>query len=167
MKIKKLTKGQLIVVIIVAVLLLITIPAGIYCGVNNESPADLINDIVTPDDEQIIAKWQGDKAVSAYEFKDDGSYDSYISTFSIEGIYTINGNKLTLKNQSSGGEVVYKFTIRGNTLTLTLLEENGKKVDEKEETVYKKVDHFNMKSLTDILSDYAEELNEEETTEKE
>ena len=170
MKIKKLSKKQLIAFIIIAVLLVVTVPTGIYCGVKHETPAQVFTQVFT-DEELLINKWQSEKAASAYEFKEDGTYESFISTFSYTGNYKVEGKKLTLFNPNSNGKVVYKYNIdkKGNiyTLTLVLLEQNGVEAEDEEEVVYKQVDHINTKSITDLFSDYANEVKDEKSTEKE
>ena len=165
MEIKKLNKKQIIAIIIVAIVLIVTIPTGIYCTVNKESPADMLTDMFSSED-KLINKWQGEKAVSAYEFKEDGTYDSYVSTFSYSGNYKVEGKKLTLFNPSAGGQVVYKYKINGDKLTLTLIEENGQKPEEEQENEFTRVDHINTKSFTDILGDLAKSKeNADETSE--
>ena len=166
MEIKKLNKKQIIAIIIIAVVLIVTIPTGIYCTVNKESPAQMFTDIFSSED-QLINKWQGEKAVSAYEFKEDGTYDSYVSTFSYSGNYKVEGKKLTLYNPSAGGQVVYKYKINGDKLTLTLLEENGQEPADEQVNEYTRVDHINTKSFTDILSDLAKsQENADESTDE-
>ena len=160
MKIKKLSKRQLIIFIIIAVILLATVPTGIYCGVKKETPAKIFTEMFT-DQEKLINKWQGEKAASAYEFKDDGTYESFISTISFSGNYKVEGNKITLFNPGTSGKVVYKYNISKKdgvqTLTLVLVEENGQAPENAEEVEYKQVDHINTKSFSEILSDYAKE----------
>lgn len=153
--IKKLSKGQLAAVIAAAVVIIALITGGIYCGVNGETPAQLFNDIVKSNDELIIGKWQGEQAINGYEFKDDGTYDNYLSTFSFSGQYEVDGNKLTLRNVSAGSYVTYKFSINGDKLTIELINENGVESEDSEKLVLNKVDHFNMKSFTDVLEDAA------------
>ncbi|MBQ8980918.1 MAG: hypothetical protein IJ077_04830 [Eubacterium sp.] len=169
MKIKKLSKKQLIAFIIVAVLLVVTVPTGIYCGVKHETPAQVVSKMFS-DQDKLINKWQSEKAASAYEFREDGTYESYISTFSFTGNYKVEGKKLTLFNPGSNSQVVYKYDIgkKDNimTLTLVLLEQNGTEAEDKEEVVYKQVDHINTKSITDLFSDYANDIKDEESTEK-
>ena len=121
---------------------------------------------VFTDKDELINKWQGDKAVSAYEFKEDGTYESYISTFSYTGNYQVSGKKLTLTNPGAEGKVVYKYKVKKDELILTLIEENGKEVTDSDEIVFKKVDHINTKSFADILGDLAKEQTTEETTKK-
>ena len=169
MKIKKLSKKQLIVFIIIAVLLVVTVPTGIYCGVKQETPAQVFSQMFT-DEDKLINKWQSEKAASAYEFRDDGTYESYISTFSFTGNYKVEGKKLILFNPGSNGKVVYKYDIgkKGNitTLTLVLLEQNGTKAEDEDEVVYKQVDHINTKSITDLFSVYANDIKEEKSEDK-
>lgn len=54
-------------------------------------------------------------------FYDDGTYDSYLSTVNFTGEYTVKGNKLTLTNPKTSGEVVYKYKVKGKFLPLLLL----------------------------------------------
>lgn len=165
---KKLSKKQIIIIAVVAVFVIVFAAAGIYCAVNDETPAEMFSDMVHTDETLIQAKWQSEEAVSAYEFYEDGTYDNYISTFSFTGEYRIDGNKIILTNPNSNGSVTYKFSINGDTLKMNLVDENGTEPEDKETTIFKKVDHFNMKSFTDILEDAANEKenSEEETTEK-
>ncbi|MBE6817397.1 MAG: hypothetical protein E7520_06830 [Ruminococcaceae bacterium] len=164
MKIKKLSKKQIIIIAVVAVLLIVLVPTGIYCTVNKESPAQMISDVFT-DRDDLINKWQSDKAIAAYEFKEDGTYVSYISTFHYTGNYTVEGKKLILTNPGANGRIVYKYNIKGDTLTLELLEENGEKPEDGEKLTYDKVDHINTKSVTDILGDFAKDKQAESDSE--
>lgn len=163
---KKLSKKQIILIAIIAVLLIVLVPSGIYCGIHKETPADMLSDIFKSDETLIQAKWQTEEKFTAYEFFEDGTYDSYISTFSFTGNYKIEGNKLILSNPNSNSTVTYKFSINGDTMTLSLIDENGTESDEKEKTVLKKVDHINQKSITDMISDIADEITEDETDEQ-
>lgn len=166
MKVKKLSKKQIIIIAVIAVLIIVLVPAGIYCTVNKESPAQMISDVFT-DKDDLINKWQSDKAIAAYEFKEDGTYESFISTFSYTGNYTVEGKKLILTNPGANGRIVYKYNVKGDELTLKLIEENGTEAEDGEELVYKKVDHINTKSFTDILGDFAKELETEDTSDAE
>ena len=163
MKIKKLSKKQLIIIIVVVILLLaLLIPSSIYMIKNEENPIQMVQDIVTPDDEKIIGKWQGEKAANGYEFFSDGSFDSYISTFSYSGEYELDGNRLILTNPGSEGKVIYKFSVNGDHLNLKLLESNGEVPETPEEHTFTKVEHFNMKSPLDLLRDFAEDAQNED-----
>jgi hypothetical protein len=164
MKIKKLSKKQIIIIIVVAVLVLaLIVPSGVYMIRHDENPVQMMQDLTTPDDEQIVAKWQGEKAANGYEFFDDGTYQSYISTFSYDGEYEIDGNRLILTNPESDGKVIYRFSVNGEHLNLTLIESNGEEPEVKEKHTFTKVEHFNMKSPLDILRDFVDEANKSET----
>ncbi len=162
--IKKLSKKQIVLVVIAAIFIVILLSGTIYCAVNGETPAQMITDIVKSNDEQIIGKWENvtTPGLSAYEFYDDGNYDSYLSTFSFQGNYKIEGNKLTLSNPSSNKTVVYKVSIKGDKMVLTLYEEDGEESTELQRNEFERVEHLNMKSITDVLGDLAKE---KETTE--
>ena len=155
-KIKKLNKQQLIGIIVAAVVVIVLAVTGITCAVRDESPSDLAKDIFTSDSQQLMGKWQDEKAATGYEFFEDGSYDSYILGASTRGTFTISGNKLTLR-----GTVVYKYSVTADTLTLTLLDADGKKDENEEVHTYKRVDHFNFKSLTELIQDLADDAEEE------
>lgn len=157
--IKKLSKKQIILVVIVAILIAVLLGGTIYCAVNGETPAQMITDIVKSNDEQIIGKWENvtTPGLSAYEFYEDGNYDSYLSTFSFQGNYKIDGNKLTLSNPSSNKTVVYKVNIKGDKMILTLFEEDGQESTELQKNEFERVEHLNMKSITDVLGDLAKE----------
>ena len=158
---KKLKKGQLISLIVAIVLLAVLVPTAIYCGVNKESPSDMIKDVFTSNQEQLIGNWQSDNGLSAYTFKEDGTYDSYISSFSFTATYICDSSKLTLINSATSDSVVYKYSIHGDRLTLTLLEENGSSSEEKEVYEYKRVDNIKAQSILDYLKDQAESKSEE------
>ena len=134
---------------------------GIYCAVHQESPADMIADMFTSNEKQIIGKWQteDDKgmATGAYEFYDDGTYKSYNALagndYALEGDYTLKGSKLTLKGSKS--TAVYKYSINGQNLSLTLLTIDDVKQEDQDKFVYKSVDHINVPTLIDALSNAA------------
>ena len=140
-------------------LIIVFASSAIYCGVNKETPQQMMTDIFKSNEEQLIGKWQGEKALTAYEFKDDGTYDSYISSFSYTANYVADSSKLTLTNPATAGSVVYKYKIHGDSLTLRLIEENGKEPDEKEVYEYKRVENIHSQSFVDFLKDYADSHN--------
>jgi hypothetical protein len=162
---KKIKKNQIIIIGIIAVLLIILVPSAIYCGVHGENPKEMLTDMFTSNEEQLIGNWQGEKGLTAYSFKEDGTFESYISSFSYTASYVADSSKLTLTNPASAGNVVYKYSIHGDTLTLKLLEEGGKKVEEKEVYEYKKVDTIHSQSFVDFLKDYAAARDSGETDE--
>lgn len=170
--IKKLSKTQLIIVIIVAIFALMFIGGGIYCAVNDETPAEMFTDMFTSNDKQIVGKWQNstNPGISAYEFYDDGTYDSYLSTFAFTGEYKIEGNKITLSNPNTNKSVVYKYSLNGDKLTMKLVEEEGQTAEDEKENEYKRVKYLNMKDIQDIIGDLADsddsENSDEETTEE-
>ncbi len=165
MKLKKIKGYQIAIIVFVVVLIAALISGGIYCSVNDESPQELIHDIVTPDKDQLIGKWQGVKAIAGYEFKEDGSYDSYILGFSTTKLYEINGDKLTLKSNTDNRRVIYEYKIRGDKLYLTLVESEGKEHKDEEAQVYQRVKSFNFKTATEAIQDLADELKESTTAE--
>lgn len=153
---KKFKRNQIIIICVIAVLLIVLVPSAIYCTVNSETPVEMLNDMFTSNEEQLIGNWQGEKGLTAYAFKEDGTYESFISSFSYTANYFADSSKLTLSNAATPGTVVYKYSIHGDTLTLRLIEENGKEPEEKEEYTYKKVDTIHSQSFVDFLKDYAE-----------
>lgn len=160
-KVKKLNKKQIIAIVIAVVLVVFVAIPGIYCAVHQESPADMIADMFTSNEKQIIGKWQteDDKgmATGAYEFYDDGTYKSYNALagndYALEGDYTLKGSKLTLKGSKS--TAVYKYSINGQNLSLTLLTIDDVKQEDQDKFVYKSVDHINVPTLIDALSNAA------------
>ena len=160
-KFKKLKRGQIIAIIVAVVLLAAIIPTAIYCGVNKETPNDLIKDVFTSNQEQLIGNWQSDNGLSAYTFNEDGTYESYISSFSYTATYVSDSSKLTLINPSTSDRVVYKYVIHGDKLTLTLIEENGENPDSEEIYEYKKVENIKTQSILDYLKDHANSQSEE------
>ena len=161
MKIKKLKGYQIAIIVFAAIIAAGLIWGGIYCAVNNETPSELVYDVVTPDEEQLIGKWQGEKAITGYEFFDNGTYDNYLLGFSTTKYYEVSGNKLTLKSSTDNRRIVYKYKINGDKLTLALIESEGKKKDGSDKQVYTRVKHFNFKSATEAIQDLADELKDD------
>lgn len=160
-KVKKLNKKQIIAIVIAVVFVVLVAIPGIYCAVHQETPAEMIADMFTSNEKQIIGKWQteDDKgmATGAYEFYDDGTYKSYNAIagndYALEGDYTLKGSKLTLKGSKS--TAVYKYSINGQNLSLTLLTIDDVKQEDQDKFVYKSVDHINVPTLIDALSNAA------------
>lgn len=159
-KVKKLNKKQIIAIVIAVVFVVFVAIPGIYCAVHQESPADMIVDMFTSNEKQIIGKWQteDDKgmATGAYEFYDDGTYKSYNALagndYALEGDYTLKGGKLILKGFKTA---VYKYSINGQNLSLTLLTIDDVKQEDQDKFVYKSVEHINVPTLIDALSNAA------------
>ena len=155
-------KVKLAVIIIASILILTLTPTLIYCGVKQINPVEVVSSAFTSNNpELLIGKWQNESRSSAYEFYDNGSYDSYFSTFSFTGDYTVKGNELTLSNPASDSTVVYKFSVDKKKLTLSLDKENGLDSENEQVVEYTRVDRIEMKSLTDLLGDIVDSASEE------
>ena len=89
-------KKKLITIIVAVVLVVIILPSGIYCIVHKENPVQMLTDTFSSSESQLVGKWQGASGVSAYEFNEDGTYKSYISSFDFSGTYTVDGKKYKL-----------------------------------------------------------------------
>lgn len=149
-------KKKLITIIVAVVLVVIILPSGIYCIVHKENPVQMLTDTFSSSESQLVGKWQGASGVSAYEFNEDGTYKSYISSFDFSGTYTVDGKKLTLYNTATSGSVEYKINVTAKKLTLTLTKENGvaTKGDEKDKIEFDRVDSIKTKSISDIIDQY-------------
>lgn len=165
---KTFTKKQMIISIVIAVILAVVICLSAVCIANDFNPISYSISVITNDKDKIIGKWQSRDmpGLSAYEFHEDGDYNSYISSFNFSGKYEIKGDKLTLINTKSQEEIVYKFSVNGDTLSLTLIEDaNDSKIDDDETVKFDRVDTLNQKSIADMLGDLKQDT--ETTTEKE
>lgn len=166
-KAKTFTKKQMIVSIVIAVVIAVLICLSVICIANDFNPISYSLSIITNDKDKIIGKWQSQDmpGLSAYEFHEDGDYDSYISSFNFSGQYEIKGNELTLINTKSQEEIVYRFSVNGDTLSLTLIEDtNNSEINDDETIKFDRVDTLNQKSIADMLGDLKQDT--EETTEK-
>lgn len=161
-----LNKTQKIISIIVAIILALVIAAGVYCVSTKQTPAEAVKTMFSTKDERIIGKWQSQTSpgLSAYVFNDDGTYDSYISVANFSGDYEVKGNKLYLKNPKTSKEIVYKFTANEKELKLEVVEEDGNEPEEKDVSVYDRVEELNQKTLTDLLGEIKQ--SSETTTEE-
>lgn len=159
-------KKKLITIIVAVVLVVIILPSGIYCIVNKENPIQMLTDTFSSSESQLVGKWQGASGVSAYEFNEDGTYKSYISSFDFSGTYTVDGKKLTLYNTATSGSVEYKINVTAKKLTLTLTKENGvaTKGDEKDKIEFDRVDSIKTKSISDIIDQYTTTAKSASTT---
>lgn len=155
-----------IIIAVVCLLAVIIIGGGVFCVVTEQNPVEAVQSVFTSKEKAIIGNWQSqDKPdLVAYVFYENGTYDSFLSNFNFDGEYTIDGNKITLYNPNTEKKMVYKFTIYGDVLTLTLIEEDGEEVEEQEVSKYDKVDELNMRSLTDIIGQIQDEHDEQEAT---
>ncbi len=158
------TTKQLIISIVIAVVAACVVVGTIACTVNDVNPVSYIAGEASKG--KLVGKWQSETApgLSAYEFFEDGTYSSYISTYSFDGEYSVKGDKLILKNTKSNQEATYKFTVSGSTLSLTLVNTNGSDFDDKDATKYDKVDSLNQKSISQMLESYKEKASETATS---
>lgn len=147
---------QVMLIVVIAVVVVCLAGTGIICAKNNINPVSYIAGEVTKN--QIVGKWQSQTVpgLSAYEFYDDGTYTSYISTYTFDGEYVIEGDKLTLKNTSSNQSVTYKYSIVGDTLSLVLVNQNGSEFTDSESSKFDKVDTLNQKSITEMLDEISD-----------
>ena len=155
-----------IIIAVFCLLAVIIIGGGVFCVVTEQNPVEAVQSVFTSKEKAIIGNWQNqDKPdLVAYVFYENGTYDSFLSNFNFDGEYTIDGNKITLYNPNTEKKMVYKFTIYGDVLTLTLIEEDGEEVEEQEVSKYDKVDELNMRSLTDIIGQIQDEHDEQDAT---
>ena len=160
----------MIVAIVLIVVVILAIPTTIYCVKNHDTPIGMVQQVFNSN-KKLIGKWQDDTGLLGYEFKENGVYDSYISSFSFTGKYTAAGKKLTLKNTKTKSTVVYAYEVKNDVLTLTLLETNGEAPANSEEVhTFTKVEEFQFKTITDAIQDLADQFGitgtDEETTEE-
>ncbi len=170
---KVFTRAQVILMIIIAVLIVLAGGTTVICTVTDTNPITYI--VGEASKSKLVNKWQSqtNPGLSAYEFFEDGTYTSYLSTYTFDGEYEVQGNKLILKNSSSGQTVIYKYSIVGDTLSLTLCDSNGNEISGSEASKFDRVDSLNQKSLQDIIESYRESLTadddedeDEDTTEE-
>lgn len=138
----------------ICIILAILIAGITTCAVNDINPISYMASIITNDKAHLVAKWQSQEApgVSAYVFNDDGTYDSYLSSFKFPGEYDTKGDRLILKKPDTNTSVEYKYSVRGDVLTMTLYKESGHKVKDKKTYKYDRVDALNQKTFGDLLN---------------
>lgn len=148
------TTKQVVLIVVVAVIAVLAIGTTIICSVADVNPISYIAGEANKG--KLVNKWQSQSSpgLTAYEFYDDGTYTSYLSTYTFDGEYEVNGDNLILKNASSNQTVTYKYSIMGDTLTLTLLNQNGTEMEGREPSKFDRVDTLNQKSLQDLIDQY-------------
>lgn len=158
------TTKQVIFAVVISVIAVLAIGATIIFTAIDVNPISYIAGEITQN--KLVNKWQSQSApgLTAYEFYDDGTYTSYLSTYTFDGEYEVNGDKITLKNTSSNQTVTYKYSIVGDTLTLTLLNQNGSEMEGREPAKFDRVDTLNQKSLQDLINNYRSSTTTQETT---
>ena len=157
------TPKQVILAVVISVIAVLAIGATIIFTAIDVNPISYIAGEITQN--KLVNKWQSQSApgLTAYEFYDDGTYTSYLSTYTFDGEYEVNGDKITLKNTSSNQTVTYKYSIVGDTLTLTLLNQNGSEMEGREPAKFDRVDTLNQKSLQDLINNYRSSTTQENT----
>lgn len=157
------TTKQLIISIVIAVFAAAIVTGTVVCAINHVNPVSYVAGEANKG--KLVGKWQSQNApgLSAYEFFEDGTYSSYISTYSFDGEYDVKGDKLVLKNTKTNQEATYKYAINGSTLSLTLVNTNGSDLNDKEPNKYDKVDSLNQKSISQMLDAYKEKASESST----
>lgn len=155
------TTKQVILAVVISVIAVLAIGATIIFTAIDVNPISYIAGEITQN--KLVNKWQSQSApgLTAYEFYDDGTYTSYLSTYTFDGEYEVNGDKITLKNTSSNQTVTYKYSIVGDTLTLTLLNQNGSEMEGREPAKFDRVDTLNQKSLQDLINNYRSSTTQE------
>lgn len=147
------SKIKLAIVIIACVLAVIIIPSGIYCAVEKVTPAQMVSNLVVSNGDRIIGKWQNEAGSNAYEFYENGTYDSYFSTFSYSGDYTVDGDELTLSNPNNDSTVVYKIKVSKDSLSMKVYKQSGLEANQDEETTaeFKRVERIQTKTIDELL----------------
>ena len=147
------SKIKLALVIIACILAVIIIPSGIYCAVEKVTPAQMVSNIVVSNADRIVGKWQNEAGSNAYEFYENGTYDSYFSTFSYSGDYTVDGDELTLSNPNNDSTVVYKIKVSKDSLSMKVYKQSGLEANQDEETTaeFKRVERIQTKTIDELL----------------
>lgn len=147
------SKIKIALVIIACILAVIIIPSGIYCAVEKVTPAQMVSNIVVSNADRIVGKWQNEAGSNAYEFYENGTYDSYFSTFSYSGDYTVNGDELTLSNPNNDSTVVYKIKVSKDSLSMKVYKQSGLEANQDEETTaeFKRVERIQTKTIDELL----------------
>lgn len=153
---------KMVLAIIICIVIAIVVPTGIYCAVKQESPVQVVKSIFVTNETRIIGKWQNEARTSAYEFKDNGTYESYFSTFTYSGDYQVKGDELTLANPSNDSTVTYKIKVSKDELSMIVIKEGGLEKDKSEETEvkYNRVEKIKTKSINEIISGLTEDITE-------
>lgn len=158
-------KGLKIAGIVLAGLVALSLIATlIYSAVVKVNPVSAFTSFFKSDKNEIIGIWEDDafEGATAFVFREDGTYDRYISTANFPGEYTLDGNKLILKNANSDLTLTYKYRINGDHLYINTIDSIGDGGDLGEETGYHRVDQLSQRSLNDLLAeakDYVSEQN--------
>lgn len=87
------TTKQVILAVVISVIAVLAIGATIIFTAIDVNPISYIAGEITQN--KLVNKWQSQSApgLTAYEFYDDGTYTSYLSTYTFDGEYEVNGDK--------------------------------------------------------------------------
>ncbi len=149
---RKLSTLWKVIIIVVAVIVVVAAVFGIIALVTDDNPVTYTTAVVTNSENKLIANWESEDYPGryAYTFNEDGTYQEYYGNYSFDYEYEATVTHLTLRNPQSGLEEVYKYTISGDTLKLTLVEQYGREIEDGETEVYHKVDTLNMTDIADL-----------------
>lgn len=158
---------QVVLLVVAVVIAVLAIGTIVVCTVADVNPISYVVGEASKD--KLVNKWQSQTApgLTAYEFFEDGTYTSYLSTYSFDGEYEVKGDDLILKNPSSNQSVIYKYKIVGDTLTLTMTDSNGTVLEDREPNKFDRVDSLNQKSIQDMIDEYRSSVSEDSTSAEE
>ncbi len=139
--------------IVAVIAVIVILVGGIYCGVTEQSPVQAINTAFGANNDKLIGNWESDAnpGFSAYVFNEDGTCDQYVLTAVFHWDYEVKGNKLSMVNKTTSKENVYRITVSGDKLTMTLIVQDDVEVDNGDTLAYNKVEELHQKTLTDVL----------------
>lgn len=163
-KFSSLPKGKKIGCIVAVIVLILILGVGIYCGVTEQNPVQAFNTVVGNNDNKIVGNWESDSnpGISAYVFNEDGTCEQYVLTAAFHWDYQIKGNKLSMINEETSKENVYQITVSGDKLTMKLVKQDDKDVDNGEALLYNKVDELNQSTLIDAIQNLKDNTTEAE-----
>ncbi len=159
------SKGKKIGIIVAAIVLVLVLVSGVYCIVTEQNPLQAVNTITGSNDNKIVGNWESDSnpGISAYVFNEDGTCEQYVLTAAFHWDYQIKGNKLSMINSETSKENVYQITVSGDKLTMKLVKQDDKDVEEGETLLYNKVEQLNQSTLIDAIQNLKDKSDEETT----
>ena len=158
---KKKVNSKLIGIIVGAVVLVVLLGFGIYCGVTDQSPASAVNSMIGKTDDKIVGIWESDAnpGISAYQFNSDGTCDQYILTAVFHWDYTVKGNKLTMTNETTSKSNIYQISVTDKEMTMKLIVQDDKEGEEDEAVLYNRVEELNQSTLIDAIQNLKQDEN--------
>lgn len=140
----------------ICIILAVLIIGATTCIINDINPVSYTISVLTGSSKKLVNKWQSQDApgITAYEFHDDGTYDSHTLGYVFHGEYETKGDRLILRRSGSKFAVEYKYSIKNDVLTMTLYKEGSRKLDKEKQKQFKydRVDFLNQKSLGELLN---------------